>query len=208
MVDDRSVIDQLQVIASKLSELKRVDTQLKVFGAERHQYELRPVASEQELAAFESQFRIVLPVGYRSFLLQLGNGGAGPYYGLEPFKNALFRDLDYRDNTDLIDPSMPFAFESHWNLEFRGDVESQEYSDFEQEYFDNKWANGLIRICNFGCGVSLNLVVNGPEYGNIWVDDRCNDGGLYPDPYFGQKDRTEFLNWYELWLDRSLEEVG
>lgn len=129
---DCSVTDRLQLIASKLSELTRVDKNFKVFGAERHRYELRPVASEHELAAFESRFHISLPMGYRTFLLQLGNGGAGPYYGLEPLKNALFSDLDYKDSTSLIDPSVPFAFEGRWNLEFNGDVESQEYSDLEE----------------------------------------------------------------------------
>lgn len=207
-MDDRAVIDHLQVVAAKLSELRRADIQYSVFGAERHRYELRPVASEQKLAAFESQFRIALPVGYRRFLLELGDGGAGPYYGLEPLKNAIFRDLHYKSDSDLLDPSQPFPCQNHWNLKFEGDVPSQQYADFEREYSDNKWVNGLIRICNFGCGVSLNLVVNGPEYGSIWVDDRVSDGGIYPDPYFGQKGRTKFLDWYELWLDRSLAEVS
>lgn len=53
----------------------------------------------------------------------------------------------------------------------------------------------------------MNLVVNGKEYGNIWVDDRCNDGGIYPDRYFGNEERITFLAWYELWLDKSLSEV-
>ena len=78
----------------------------------------------------------------------------------------------------------------------------------ERKYFSDKWLQGLLRICNYGCGLSLNLVVNGSEYGHIWVDDRGNDGGLYPDNHFGQTGRTKFLDWYELWLDQSLEETS
>ena len=201
---------KLLALKSKLSALKRIDTGFKIFGTDSHRYELNPTAHEYDLVAFESRFRISLPQGYRQFLLELGNGGAGPYYGLEPIENGLLADLDYRDDKDLIDPSMPFIFEAPWNLERTEDAapSDEEYAEFDQEYFDNKWASGLIRICNYGCGVSLNLVVNGPEYGNIWVDDRCNDGGIYPDPYFDQQGRTEFLEWYELWLDRSLNEVS
>lgn len=54
--------------------------------------------------------------------------------------------------------------------------------------------------------VSINLVVNGPSYGEIWVDDRNNDNGVYPDFYFGNEERLGFLEWYELWLDKSIEE--
>jgi hypothetical protein len=52
----------------------------------------------------------------------------------------------------------------------------------------------------------MNLMVNGNEYGHIWFDDRCNDQGIYPDPYFEVKERLTFLDWYEIWLDRSVKE--
>lgn len=50
----------------------------------------------------------------------------------------------------------------------------EEYHKLDEEYYSTKWANGLLKISNYGCGISLNLVVNGKEYGNIWFDDRCN----------------------------------
>jgi hypothetical protein len=53
----------------------------------------------------------------------------------------------------------------------------------------------------------LNLVVNGQEYGNIWTDDRGSDGGIYPSMELGNKEKINFLDWYELWLDNSLEEI-
>lgn len=93
-------------------------------------------------------------------------------------------------------------------MEFEGeDDDEAAYEKFEEEYFSDKWETGILRLCNYGCGVSLNLVVNGLEKGNIWVDDRGNDGGIYPDPYFEQKERTKFLDWYLLWLNLSLSEL-
>lgn len=200
--------DKLEAIGSKLSDLRRLDVDRKLFGADHHQYVLNPVVPEATVIAFETQFGVVLPVEYRRFLCEVGNGGAGPYYGLEPLENALFADLDHRDTTELINPSLEFPLQNQWNLYFEGERGSAEFEQFEDMYFDAKWVNGLIRISNFGCGVSLNLVVNGSEYGNVWVDDRCNDGGVYPDVYFDQQGRTSFLTWYELWLDSSLNELG
>lgn len=203
----KAVNNKLEAIRSKLSDLRRLDADRKLFGADQHHYTSNPVVSEATLAAFESQFGVVLPVEYRRFLREVGNGGAGPYYGVEPLENGLFADLDRKDAADLIDPSLEFPLKDRWNLHFEGERGSAEFEQFEDLYFHRKWVNGLIRISNFGCGVSMNLVVNGPEYGNVWVDDRCNDGGIYPDIYFGQQSRTGFLDWYELWLDKSLKEL-
>lgn len=122
--------------------------------------------------------------------------------------DSLFIDLDYKRAGEALVPSTPFPLVEPWNMEFTGETEDEEaFEEFEREYFDGKWSCGLLRICNFGCGISLNLVVNGTEYGNIWVDDRGNDGGIYPDPYFDQKQRVKFIEWYELWLDRSIADL-
>ena len=200
---------KLDRINQKLSLLKRRDGGHIVFGASKHQYRTGMIYRDVELECFENKYKIQLPEGYRDFLKLIGAGGAGPCYGLELLTDGVYADLDYKSKTDLIDPSKEFMFTEAWNLKF--DAEDDENIDFAQqddEYFDPKWANGLLRICNFGCGVSINLVVQGKEHGNIWVDDRCNDGGIYPDHYFGNNERINFLEWYELWLDKSLSEVG
>jgi hypothetical protein len=52
------------------------------------------------LAAFESTNRIGLPNDYRQFLAMIGNGGAGPFYGLARLnacdRCASFCDLKFR----------------------------------------------------------------------------------------------------------------
>ena len=72
--------------AGKLrKQLKRAgeeDRDLSRFGADQHEYQLKPPASAEAVAAFEARFHVSLPDGYRNFLLWMGNGGAGPFYGL------------------------------------------------------------------------------------------------------------------------------
>lgn len=83
----------------------------------------------------------------------------------------------------------------------------EEFSAFEEQYFDKEQMNGVVAICNLGCAINLNLVVNGEEFGNIWTDDRGSNKGIFPSYELGNKDKITFLNWYELWLDNSLDEM-
>ena len=180
--------EQIMEIEEKLKKLKAKDKELTLFGSEEHKYAFNKPLSKEEINAFESKHHIHLPEGYRHFLLDIGNGGAGPYYGLEPLSEP---------QSDL---SKKFPHKSTWN----------EYDEVnEEEYFSSKWIDGFLKISNFGCGVSLGLVVNGDEYGTIWVDDRANGNGIYPDPYFEQKEneRTTFLDWYEMWLEHCFLEL-
>jgi hypothetical protein len=68
---------------------------------------------------------------------------------------------------------------------------------------------GILNLCNYGCGVSLFLVVNGLEKGNMWTDQRAYDLGIYPtnEEEFGSATRISFLDWYEKWLDHSIDEI-
>lgn len=207
--------NQLDNIKNKLEQLRQLDTNFEVFGSEKHRYMLNPIVQIDTIKQFETKHKITLPSEYVAFLTILGNGGAGPFYGLEPLENTLFDDLDYLHNDSLLDPSKPFLHTEAWNMEFEPTVsedENQEendrqYEEFTDLYFDIEQINGVIAICNYGCGISLNLVVNGQEYGNIWTDDRGNEGGIYPTVQLGEKGRIHFLDWYELWLDKSIIEI-
>lgn len=200
--------DPILRIKTKLKQLKINDPAHQLFGAATHRYKLENPISEEEVQLFEKKYGIALPAGYREFLLQVGNGGAGPYYGLETLHDGLYQDLDSKKDNEFVDPSKEFPLTEAWNLDFQDQREEEYHRLRDEEYFDSQYYNGLLRLSNFGCGVSINLVVNGKEYGNIWVDDRCNDGGIYPDVSFSNGRRIDFLTWYETWLDRSLQEIA
>jgi hypothetical protein len=208
--------EQLKRISDKIGQLKKLDKSFTLFGSQKHRYKINPAISIDRIRQFEQTYDVTLPKEYVEFMTTLGNGGIGPYYGLEPFENCLFDDLDYKRTDSLLNPNKPFLHTEPWNLEFSTTIDAEEnedeyekeYSKFQEQYFDKEQMNGVIAICNFGCAVSLNLVVNGQEYGNIWTDDRGSDNGIYPSHELGNKGKISFLNWYELWLENSLKEIS
>jgi len=131
-----------------LERLRAADTTLRVFGSRQHRYSLGPTLSEGELVAFELANRIRLPNDYRHFLARLGNGGAGPYYGLE------------RLNADGQDLSRPFPFTTPTDA--FDDAELERLLDGCDAY------PGILEVCHHGSGIFSSLVVNGPTYGTIW----------------------------------------
>ncbi len=216
---------QITRIREKLAQLKKLDTDCAVFGAEQHQYKLNPVLKPQKVVTFETKHGAKLPLEYIAFLTQLGNGGAGPFYGLEKLEKSLFQDLDSPDKAFINNLALPFPHSSAWNpidaLEIINEklekAAADEDEDAEMELWDEKTdllypnenQNGFLNICNFGCGINLCLVVNGAEKGNIWTDNRAYDAGFYPtnEDEFGNNTRIPFLDWYENWLDTSIDTI-
>lgn len=131
-----------------LGRLRTADPDFRVFGSKQHRYQLGPPLSEQELAAFESAHGVRLPQDYRHFLSVIGNGGAGPFYGLQPL-GAYRRDL-----------SRPFPFVVATDT--LPEEELDQLSDDDGVY------PGILEICHQGCAIYAYLVVNGPTYGTIW----------------------------------------
>jgi hypothetical protein len=192
-------MNRLERVKHKLEQLRQLDTRHTIFGAESHHYHLNPCLPESQIRAFEQTYAIHLPDDYRSFLKTIGNGGAGPYYGI----NTLERSL--RDWCRDEDPHYPSkAFPLHTNLELYTLDPSAEFD----AYMTSAYIQGTIDICHYGCAVYFLLVVNGSEYGNIWVDDRASDGGIIAlTQQLDHDTRVDFLTWYENWIDTSMHIV-
>ena len=89
MTVDTFPLEELRLL---LKEAHAVDASSKEFGAQRHKYQWRSPASLGSVEKFEHEIGAALPKDYRDFLLQAGDGGAGPYFGLfslEDVHNAL-----------------------------------------------------------------------------------------------------------------------
>jgi hypothetical protein len=71
-------------IRSKLAKMPYQAQRSHSACGERHQFRLGPRISSAEADAFEAEHHIVLPAGYRAFLIELGGSGASPFYGLLP----------------------------------------------------------------------------------------------------------------------------
>lgn len=75
-------------VTEQLNKLQLSDPDFNKFGVEYHKYQLQPTISSEQLLKLESKYKISLPDEYRDFLLTIGNGGAGPGYGLLPFQDS------------------------------------------------------------------------------------------------------------------------
>ena len=58
-----------------------------IFGSSKHGYKLNPTVTQEEVRRFEARWHLTLPDEYVFFLTKVGNGGAGPYYGLYSLEN-------------------------------------------------------------------------------------------------------------------------
>lgn len=172
-------------IIQKLAEAQRCGP--KSFGSKGHGFRLNRPISEAAITAYEQKHGITLPKEYRLFLLEAGNGGAGPYYGLY----ALEKCGGVTDGTDphflsapcLLRPGLPKG------------CDLSEALGCEQE----NWYQGAVHIGTQGCTYQMLLVLNGPYRGRVvYVDEE----GQPPSPYFVGD--PHFLAWYERWLDEML----
>lgn len=196
---------------------KLAAAQPRIFGADRHRFVLRSPLPEAEVAAFESRHHVVLPVDYRHFITQVGDGGAGPYYGVFP--------LGWMDGTgDALEPwqegngfvgvlSKPFPLTDAWNdlaglpaeglLTTNEDEYERLYEAFDQRYWDSSRVDGAIPLCHQGCALRVWLVIAGPQAGQLWDDGRASDGGLAP-LTLKTGSRATFSTWYGEWLEQAV----
>jgi hypothetical protein len=204
-----SVEQRYATIVRTLAGIKEHDLDFTVFGSEAHKYGLRPCLSEQEVQEFESKHNVRLPEEYRGFLLTVGNGGAGPCYGL--FSLGVVVGNSSKDlaspfpHRDRWNPADEF-FRAHPNR-FENSSSKSACREFESEYCSTRQIQGSVPISHQGCGYMDLLVVSGPARGQIWTDDRVADGGINP-LLTADGNRMNFLDWYSNWLDESLQTLG
>lgn len=68
-----------------LDQARRMDSGLEMFGASKHQYKLNPPVNLPFVRAIEEEYRFRFPEDYVQFITEIGDGGAGPGYGLFSF---------------------------------------------------------------------------------------------------------------------------
>lgn len=205
-------------VVDTLARLERKDRRCTTFGSAEHQYHLDPPLPSEVLDAFEEKHGVSLPDNYRYFITGIGNGGAGPCYGLFPFGEE--EDGRLWEDADVIgDLAEPFPYIEAWNLpeEFWNkepdpppdtplEEEDRIMEAWDEELNEHYWnpriMNGAIPICDRGCGLSQWLVVNGPQRGYVWNDDRADHAGISPLRDSDGKQVT-FADWYMTWLENA-----
>lgn len=189
-----------------------------MFGARGHGFRLGPVMSEEQLRGLEADLGIGLPPQYRSFLLHVGAGGAGPDYGL---MTPSLGDDGWRwrgiglafsaQPTSAGFAGRPFVVEA-----LQGELDALEGQEPEEgafstdeeflhahaawdaryeELYDAQEA-GTVFLSEQGCGYTSLLVMTGPHRGAVWEDLRPMDRGIEPTG-------LDFADWYRRWLERT-----
>jgi len=195
-----------------------------VFGATGHHFRLNPTIDESDVRAFEDAQGIQLPEDYRTFLISVGNGGAGPSYGV--FELGTMTDPghncgSWRDEVGNLPEPFPYSLEriggrsddpaGLFVIGPHGYKMSYHYDVSPNEHADDEWhigpVNGAIPICHGGCGCFYWLVLSGNDRGHIWYDERVAALGFKP-LLNGSGLPIGFADWYQEWLKESLSAVA
>lgn len=205
-------------VRTAIDRLRKTDA--RICGCDWHGFQMNPVLSESEVSALERDHKIVLPPDYRQFVTEVGNGGAGPFYGVFPlgFMDNNSDQRPWQENDGFVGMlSEPFRFQEEWN-DLSGYPEAdltkgdkaeyqRQVEQFEGKYWFSELMNGALPICHEGCALRIWLVVTGEQVGKLWEDRRSEYKGLRPVLLAGGSAAT-FSEWYCEWLDGCVAMAG
>jgi hypothetical protein len=205
-------------VRNAVEALRLRDTAFELFGAGRHRYKLNPRLSEPEVAAFEGRYAVRLPEGYRHFLLNVGDGGAGPSYGV--FKlgemDDGFEESGWKEGVFVGSLRDCWPHRQAWNLPeealtipdgLSDEATEMAMDEIDKRYWDESLVAGALPICHHGCAYRDWLVITGPEAGQVWSDERVDHKGLWPREG-SDGERLTFAQWYLDWLDDALRKFS
>lgn len=173
-----------ETILDLVRELSSLDRSKRVFGAERrssgwgHEYRFNKPLTADRVAEFETQNGIRLPEDYREFIQTVGDGGAGPHYGIKSLA----------DSSEYSRLSVPFPWSAELTLS----------SDEDRELWETY--PGALVVSERGCAYCDVLIVNGDAHGRIWSDFTAVDCPLSPT-------HDSFLSWYVDWATRCINTI-
>ncbi|MEM7342810.1 MAG: SMI1/KNR4 family protein [Chloroflexota bacterium] len=215
----------IEIIKEKLILLKQLDKDYKVSGARIHKY-INSKVSEAELVRVEDKLGVKLPQDYRTFLIKIGYG-AGPCHNLMSPEEILAHHLDGLNyfqaiESPTVSPATPFPFTIQ--DAYRG-YENQEQDFWADATIDSIYPeNGAITIGEDGATAGVCLITSGELAGSIWevVNLAWGEAMWYPaSVHMGiismenSKKRVRidrpillFYEWYDLWLEQSLNDVS
>jgi hypothetical protein len=170
----------LEGVRERLRALQAADPQRRRFGADVHGYELRAPIDGGRLAAIERTIGTTLPGPYRDFVATIGEGAAGPGYGLSRLDHPC----------QLEGAARPFPQ--------RGPLAHPHGVGDDDPYWSPRHLDGTILLADHGCGYTSVLVVApGEAHGRVWADVRGAGLGLLPT-------HDDFAAWYHEWLRDTL----
>ncbi len=154
-------------------------------GFEVESLHLLASATVEDVTETEQRLGVVLPTEFRSFLLNVSNGGPGPGHGLY--------SLSQLENALRSTPMDPFLGSEPAGLA------DPKWSNDEFENYVRIRLQGTLPVAANGSTGEYVLIANGPHRGEVWQEDFGCDRGIWPAS-------SSFLEFYFYWL-RSIEQI-
>ena len=193
MPDELNALPFTERIRTLASLAASVDPLCRIFGAEKHRYGFAEPASAQAVQAVQEQLGVTFPASYAAYLTQLGNGGAGPHYGLYSLEEL----IDWNDY--LPDPETSRTAWLHSRLSPEEWAQAAAaYKDTEDDTaFQALWhrmMHGALTIGTQGCTLDTLLLCDGADAGQVvYFDWSMFEGNP---PFFTGKSFEEWMEGY------------
>jgi hypothetical protein len=173
---------RLTILHDHITTLRRLDRGYAIYGAYKHRWRIKERLDEPTITRIEHDLGFLLPPSYRAYLAELGNGGAGPLFGIEPLP-LQFTPAKY---AALQQPFLGIEA-VHQRLKDAGIVRHEHgyYKNWDRK-LQTALLVGTWPIAYEGCGHHSRIVLHGAETGTILAIE--SDGGI-----FSQK--VDFLDW-------------
>lgn len=172
-----------EAILKILNHARHIDPNYEIFGASEHQYKLNPPIRKSFVREVEKRYGFQLPEDYFKFITEIGDGGAGPDYGIRPFTSFLIRggsptvekfNEAYRYSlANLFVPLQMQAYE----VEHYAITTKEAYERNPERYFiyenDDDWCDtdGFFVLGTHGCQWDFGIITAGEMYGQIFDTD-------------------------------------
>ncbi|PWK74306.1 hypothetical protein BCL76_10134 [Streptomyces sp. CG 926] len=223
-------------VRDRVLELGERPGAAEVFGARGHGWVLEEPLSRAQLDEVETQTGVTLPADYRSFLLDVGAGGAGPSYGIFVLRRTPDGWRWFDDARTAVDHALigrEFPNPLHDSAEAlraaldadHPDEHPGQYPDPDSEAKKNAkraWGarrrqlaqdlktTGALPLCHHGGGSRAWLAVTGAERGTMWCDPEGSGVSLVPDHLDADPERSRigFGRFYLSWLEEATRIVS
>jgi hypothetical protein len=145
--------------------------------------------SERDVVEAERQFGVVLPDGYRQFVLHVDSGGPGPVIMRRRSRGDASWGWENDRDTDLTASATPFPDQAVFGEQLTefcdterpmSDPAAQSAWDEREEELLRSQTSGAIYLGEEGHGFSMLLIISGPERGNVWFDRRPTTDTIIP----------------------------
>lgn len=172
--------DHATYLKALVAQAKQKDINCNRFGAKSHQYQLEPVVSLEQVRRYEQKHNIKLPSEYVFFITEVGNGGAGPDYGIWGIDTKDLPPLTETEITPCPPYITPKLTQEQWEI-----LLENEDDDFDV-------TDGTFCVGTKGC-TYFNYIISDGTYENMVYYFDANYEESSPPFVLSMK----FLEWYE-----------